>query len=78
LEIREENHAEFCRRLGTLRDGTVRVLEPRAEEVFAPAEIGNIHVFTGQPLANGRLELLCYLREQSVSQTVHRYGNVLE
>lgn len=77
LEIRQESHAEFCKRLGTLRDGTVRVLDPTAGEVFAPAEIGNIHVFSGLPLANGRLELLCYLREQSVSQTIHRYGNIL-
>jgi RHH-type proline utilization regulon transcriptional repressor/proline dehydrogenase/delta 1-pyrroline-5-carboxylate dehydrogenase len=29
-------------------------------------------------LANGRLELRAYLLEQSVSQTVHRYGNVLK
>ena len=77
LEIRQESHAEFCKRLGTLRDGTVRVLDPRVGEVFAPAEIGNIHVFSGVPLANGRLELLSYLREQSVSQTIHRYGNIL-
>ncbi|MFN9248243.1 MAG: bifunctional proline dehydrogenase/L-glutamate gamma-semialdehyde dehydrogenase [Planctomycetota bacterium] len=78
LDIREESHTEFCQRLGSMRDGTVRVLEPRAGEVFAPAEIGNIHVFAGLPLANGRLELLSYLREQSISQTIHRYGNVLE
>jgi RHH-type proline utilization regulon transcriptional repressor/proline dehydrogenase/delta 1-pyrroline-5-carboxylate dehydrogenase len=28
-------------------------------------------------LANGRLELLQYLREQAVSETTHRYGNVI-
>lgn len=77
LEVTPESHADFCRRLGTLRDGTVRVLDPQAGEVFAPAEIGNIHVFSGPPFANGRLELLCYLREQAVSQTIHRYGNIL-
>lgn len=27
--------------------------------------------------ANGRLELLGYFREQSVSETVHRYGNLI-
>jgi RHH-type proline utilization regulon transcriptional repressor/proline dehydrogenase/delta 1-pyrroline-5-carboxylate dehydrogenase len=27
-------------------------------------------------LANGRLELRWYLREQTVSRTLHRYGNV--
>jgi RHH-type proline utilization regulon transcriptional repressor/proline dehydrogenase/delta 1-pyrroline-5-carboxylate dehydrogenase len=29
-------------------------------------------------LANGRLELRYYLREQALSQTVHRYGNVIK
>jgi RHH-type transcriptional regulator, proline utilization regulon repressor / proline dehydrogenase / delta 1-pyrroline-5-carboxylate dehydrogenase len=29
-------------------------------------------------LANGRLELRYYLREQALSQTVHRYGNVMK
>lgn len=28
-------------------------------------------------LANGRLELRCYLHEQSVAHTYHRYGNVM-
>lgn len=28
-------------------------------------------------LANGRLELLNYVREQSISQTLHRYGNMI-
>jgi hypothetical protein len=27
-------------------------------------------------LANGRLELRWYLREQTLSEVVHRYGNV--
>jgi len=77
LDVRQESHADFCKRLGTLRDGTVRALDAKPGEVFAPAEIGNIHVFSGAPLANGRLELLSYLREQSISQTIHRYGNIL-
>ena len=29
-------------------------------------------------LANGRLELRYYLREQALSQTVHRYGNIMK
>jgi hypothetical protein len=29
-------------------------------------------------LANGRLELRYYLREQALSQTVHRYGNIIK
>jgi len=29
-------------------------------------------------LANGRLELRYSLREQALSQTLHRYGNVMK
>jgi RHH-type proline utilization regulon transcriptional repressor/proline dehydrogenase/delta 1-pyrroline-5-carboxylate dehydrogenase len=29
-------------------------------------------------LANGRLELRYYLREQALSQTIHRYGNLMK
>jgi hypothetical protein len=29
---------------------------------------------THEPLANGRLELLHYLHEQSISETTHRHG----
>ncbi|MEG0025401.1 MAG: hypothetical protein RR719_08675, partial [Akkermansia sp.] len=28
-------------------------------------------------LANGRLELLNYLREQTLTQSLHRYGNMI-
>jgi RHH-type proline utilization regulon transcriptional repressor/proline dehydrogenase/delta 1-pyrroline-5-carboxylate dehydrogenase len=34
-------------------------------------------VLDAPPLATGRLELRWYLREQSVSRVVHRYGNIL-
>ena len=36
-----------------------------------------LRVFTTEPLANGRLELLTYLAEQAISETTHRYGNVI-
>jgi len=26
---------------------------------------------------SGRIELLCYLREQTISRTMHRYGNLI-
>ena len=72
-----ESHDLLVSRLGQMRDGTVRVVNPVDGELFEPAKIGNIHVITQPVFANGRIELLHYLREQSVSQTVHRYGNIL-
>ena len=76
-ELQREAHPQLCARLNKLRDGTVRAIGKQSTEVFAPAEVGNIHVFTTAPFANGRLELLTYVREQSMSETVHRYGNIM-
>ncbi len=75
--VQLESHELLLSRLAEMRDGTVRVLDPVAGQAFEPTRIGNLQVIRGMPLANGRIELLHYLREQSVSQTVHRYGNIL-
>ena len=37
----------------------------------------SLKVVTSPPLANGRIELLAYLREQSISEQTHRYGNII-
>jgi RHH-type proline utilization regulon transcriptional repressor/proline dehydrogenase/delta 1-pyrroline-5-carboxylate dehydrogenase len=37
-----------------------------------------INVIDVPVLAHGRLELRYYLREQTISQTAHRYGNILK
>lgn len=72
-----ETHEQLCQRLSQLRDGTVRAPDLDPQEMFAPAKVGNLHVFDHAPLGNGRLDLLALLREQSISQTVHRYGNLI-
>ena len=56
----------------------MRIFGDYDEFKFAPAEIGNIPIIPATALANGRIELLNYLKEQSVSETVHRYGNIFE
>jgi RHH-type proline utilization regulon transcriptional repressor/proline dehydrogenase/delta 1-pyrroline-5-carboxylate dehydrogenase len=54
----------------------IRALNPsealRQAACEAEAEITDWSV-----LANGRIELLHYLREQVVSETRHRYGNIM-
>jgi len=72
-----ESHELLVSRLGGMRDGTVRVMNPVEGKLFEPAKIGNIHVAMEPVFANGRIEMLHYLREQAMSQTVHRYGNIL-
>ncbi len=70
-----ESHERLVTRLKEMRDGTIRAIN--VPDIFRPDKIGNLYVTREQPLANGRLELLNYLREQSMSQTVHRYGNII-
>jgi len=55
----------------------LRALGPLETELRRALNNAGISVVEGAVLANGRLELGHYLREQAVSQTVHRYGNVL-
>lgn len=41
------------------------------------AQLGK-HIATAKPLTEGRLELLHYLKEQSIAFEYHRYGNITE
>ena len=50
----------------------------RKREVRAAAHAAGVVVLDAPVLGAGRLELRAYLREQAVSRTVHRYGNVMQ
>ncbi|NJL33018.1 MAG: aldehyde dehydrogenase family protein [Chloroflexaceae bacterium] len=41
------------------------------------AQFATLAVIDAPVLANGRLELRYYMREQAIAQTLHRYGNIL-
>jgi RHH-type proline utilization regulon transcriptional repressor/proline dehydrogenase/delta 1-pyrroline-5-carboxylate dehydrogenase len=56
----------------------LRVLGPLSPALRQAANAAGINVIDTAVVANGRLELRYYLREQSVSQTVHRYGTILK
>jgi RHH-type proline utilization regulon transcriptional repressor/proline dehydrogenase/delta 1-pyrroline-5-carboxylate dehydrogenase len=56
----------------------LRALGPLSTALRRALNTAGINVVDVPVLANGRLELRYYLREQSLSQTVHRYGNVLK
>ena len=56
----------------------LRALMPLSREARAAAHASGVVVLDGPVLAAGRLELRAYLREQAVSRTVHRYGNVMQ
>lgn len=65
-------------KLSSMKGGTMRVIGEFDRTVFAPAEIGNVPILESDVLANGRIELLGYIKEQSISETIHRYGNIFE
>ena len=75
-QVRTESTDEFVDFLQSLNHGTLRILGDFKPEQFAPSVIGNIFRVSPEVLCNGRVELLNYLREQAISETVHRYGNI--
>lgn len=72
-----ETNEQLAQRLSEIKGGTLRILGDYAPATFAPTVIGNVPIVSSNVFANGRLELLNYLKEQSVSQTMHRYGNII-
>ncbi|NWK54761.1 proline dehydrogenase family protein [Verrucomicrobiaceae bacterium N1E253] len=73
-----ESESELIGRLGedAKQYGILRVLNP-SMNLQRAANDAALQTITAPPLANGRLEVLHYLREQAVSETTHRYGNVI-
>ena len=75
-EVRVESKEAFVAWLGAQNHGTLRIMGDYQPDQFAPSVIGNVFVVSPVVLPNGRIELLNYVREQSISETVHRYGNL--
>lgn len=78
LTITLENEEEFTERLEAGGIERVRLLsQPSYALQIALANVG-CNVILAPVLANGRVELLHYLREMSLSIDYHRYGNLGE
>jgi len=73
----DETGEQFAVRLGSLGVQRVRVLGTCSPELRAAANEAGVHIADDPVTAEGRIELLHYLREQAVTRTTHRYGNVL-
>src|SRR6185436_3163613 len=73
-----EAEAGFVERLARPEDAErVRVWGPISTAARAAANGAGLTVIDAPVLANGRLELRWYLREQTVSRVLHRYGSVM-
>lgn len=76
LSLVEETEGQMIERLRRQPIPRLRLLSPPSQKVqFALAELG-ARVLAEPVLANGRLELLNYLREIAQSIDYHRYGNL--
>lgn len=76
LRVIEESDAAFEERLKNGLLERVRLAEPAPFSLKKAAAIHGLSVLDAPVLANGRLELLHYVREVSLSIDYHRYGNL--
>lgn len=72
----KETEEQFVRRLahGTIK--RLRFLSPPKDMVYEAMAKKGINHYIAPCLANGRLELINYMREVSLSVDYHRYGNL--
>jgi len=79
IHIVLETEAELIARLhsGQYHYDRFRAIHPISTELRQAVNQANLGVVETPILANGRLELRYYLREQAISHIYHRYGNVI-
>ena len=73
----EETGAELAARLDSLGAQRVRAVGTCDEALRTAAKTARIHIADAPVTADGRIELLHYLREQTITRTTHRHGNIL-
>ena len=76
VETTQESDEELALRLGTIDRLRYSTRERVPRQIMEAAASAGFHVSHRTPLAEGRLELLHCLREQSISVDWHRYGNL--
>jgi RHH-type transcriptional regulator, proline utilization regulon repressor / proline dehydrogenase / delta 1-pyrroline-5-carboxylate dehydrogenase len=76
IDAREEDDDRFAVSLAALRWGRVRLVGTAPAALAAAAAAAEVDLIDAPVTASGRLELRWYLREQSISRTLHRFGNV--
>ncbi|HYR57593.1 MAG TPA: aldehyde dehydrogenase family protein, partial [Chthoniobacteraceae bacterium] len=78
IEFVEESNDELAAAIRDARTERVRFAAPARvpRELRAVAAEHGVHLAGTPVLGEGRIELLWYLREQSLSHAYHRYGNL--
>lgn len=75
VTIKTQSEEDFLREMNQYE--RVRTCGPDLSDAFyrRAAELGK-HIANDKPLVEGRIELLHYLKEQSISFEYHRYGSI--
>jgi RHH-type proline utilization regulon transcriptional repressor/proline dehydrogenase/delta 1-pyrroline-5-carboxylate dehydrogenase len=72
----EESESQFCERLKKGEFDRIRMVEAPSKAILEAAAESATYIMDEPVLANGRYELLHYLREVAISHDYHRYGNL--
>ena len=72
----EESLDQFMQRIQSHEVKRLRLLSPAPEQLRRVCGLSHCVLANTPVLANGRYELLNYLREVSISHNYHRYGNL--
>lgn len=74
----QETRDQFTAHFGEWAARDTLVRDPAADtETRRRAQAAALRLIERPVLANARIELLNYLREQAISETTHRYGNII-
>jgi RHH-type proline utilization regulon transcriptional repressor/proline dehydrogenase/delta 1-pyrroline-5-carboxylate dehydrogenase len=78
VEESDQELATYLREFPPHSEEQVRFARPESvpQLVRAAAAVGGVYLADEPVLAEGRIELLWYIREQSISFDYHRYGNL--
>jgi RHH-type proline utilization regulon transcriptional repressor/proline dehydrogenase/delta 1-pyrroline-5-carboxylate dehydrogenase len=71
-----EDDTALAARLGSSGAARLRLLAPVGDAVLVACHHAGIAVDRTPVTHDGRVELPCWLREQSISWTLHRHGRI--
>jgi RHH-type proline utilization regulon transcriptional repressor/proline dehydrogenase/delta 1-pyrroline-5-carboxylate dehydrogenase len=75
LAVRAETEEALAQHIGDYE--RLRHLGEPSEALLRAAHAAHVPLLRDPVTRNGRLELRYYLREQAMTETLHRYGNIM-
>ncbi|GAB4237554.1 MAG: bifunctional proline dehydrogenase/L-glutamate gamma-semialdehyde dehydrogenase [Chlamydiales bacterium] len=76
LRVVNEDEKSFIQRLQKRKQNRVRLVSPPSDVLLKAFAQQHANLIRNSVVANGRIELIHYLREVSISYDYHRYGNL--